>query len=204
MPGLCLLHRCGHRGNVGEVPYPSSMPRRFISPSVIERIAADVLESSGTLDARDSHRVDIVAVAHSYGARVQYVQFDPPTVSARVSRVGTDSRFTYRIEINASESEVRRRFSIAHELAHVILHDDRDREFTFTEFRAPLDSYPDTQELYKEVQANMLGAALLMPQSQVTQFWRKRQDVDDLAGVFEVSRETAFWRLNNLNLLSDE
>ncbi|MEB0003697.1 ImmA/IrrE family metallo-endopeptidase [Cryobacterium sp. 10I1] len=177
------------------------MSTRFISPTAIENLAARMRDEAGLL-GESSSRVDIRRMAVFFGCEVQDVEFSPDTVSARVKRHDDSARFQYLIQINASDAKPRRRFSIAHELAHVALHDDqRGGTFDFVEDRKPLADYRDPNDLYKEVQANMLAAALLMPRKDVERVWEDVDDIDDLANAFAVSRDSAYFRLNNLGLL---
>jgi len=68
------------------------------------------------------------------------------------------------IGVNSLHSKTRRRFTIAHEIGHLILHDDDD--FHVHEGYALVGRRDDDASLgiyKKEVEANYFGAALLMP-----------------------------------------
>ena len=100
-------------------------------------------------------------------------------------------------------TECRLRFTCAHELAHWVLHKGL---YTGTGERAAL--LAETSENNMEVQANMLGSAILMPIAQIKrcfyQLRRGRQNgqlIDDMAGVFQVSRQAMRIRLTNHHLL---
>jgi Zn-dependent peptidase ImmA (M78 family) len=179
------------------------MGHKYIAPALIERIAGQ-MRSDFAPDRQgdDSAEVDIHRIALGLGCRVEVVDFEPPSISARVLRtgvVGSDRKYT--IQIARGDSPRRQKFSIAHEIAHIVLHDDGSNEFV--EFRqAPIDYSPD--ELYKETQANMLAAALLLPESKIRAVWASSKGVDDVAEFFDVSREAACNRLLNLGLLRDE
>lgn len=95
------------------------------------------------------------------------------------------------------------RFTCAHELAHWVLHKGL---YTGTGESAAL--LAETSENNMEVQANMLGSAILMPIAQIKrcfyQLRRGRQNgqlIDDMAGVFQVSRQAMRIRLTNHHLL---
>lgn len=97
----------------------------------------------------------------------------------------------------------RLRFTCAHELAHWILH---KKMYTGTGESAAL--LTAASESGMEVQANMLGSAILMPIAQVKrcfyQFRRGRCDrrlIDDMADVFQVSKQAMRIRLTNHHLL---
>lgn len=84
------------------------------------------------------------------------------------------------IKLRRSDAEVRKRFTIAHELGHLILHGDqklwRDASFSGSA---------------KEMQANGYAAALLVPLWMLTPYARSSQfdyDAEKLAGLFHVSK----------------
>lgn len=95
------------------------------------------------------------------------------------------------------------RFTCAHELAHWVLHKGL---YAGTGKSAAL--LTESAESDMEVQANMLGSAILMPIAQIKrcfyQLRRGRQDgqlIDDMADVFQVSRQAMHIRLSNHRLL---
>lgn len=107
--------------------------------------------------------------------------------------------------INASDSAMRKRFTIAHELGHRILghftndmeeHSDRAEDLFRT---APED--PDKATDSAEVQANQFAAALLMPEDFVRNHHVATKDVDALAKIFRVSEAAMGFRLSALRLI---
>lgn len=97
----------------------------------------------------------------------------------------------------------RLRFTCAHELAHWILHRNL---YIGTGKSAAMDS--SAKETDMEVQANMLGSALLMPMPQVKRsFYQIRSKLStpaliaELASIFEVSRQAMRIRLEDHNLI---
>ncbi len=106
------------------------------------------------------------------------------------------------IGINSTESHVRQRFTIAHELGHFFLHPQKD---TFVDYR---DNQKDVMRTPRERQANMFAAALLMPRSLIfkdVKILSKEgihdMEIQKLAEKYEVSEEAMKYRLMNLNLL---
>lgn len=175
------------------------MSTKYIKPEKIEEIAdkirSDLLPD---YDPEISQEIDIHAIAKKLGCKVEEVDFDPTDVSARVVR-NPDKSFT--IQVNRDDSILRRKFSIAHEIAHIVLHDDGEDEFV--EFRKRQIEY-EPHALYKEVQANMLASALLLPKEPVIIAWELTKSIDVVAEQFSVSKEAAYNRLSNLRLLDDE
>jgi Zn-dependent peptidase ImmA (M78 family) len=115
------------------------------------------------------------------------------------------------IGYNSTHALVRQRFTIAHEISHYLLHTKKsqksqlfiDRHLTFRR-----DGYSAGGVDHEEVEANQLGAALLMPQSLVLQEIKKNDlDLDDeeaiifLAKRFHVSSAAITNRLLNLGML---
>lgn len=134
-------------------------------------------------------------LAESVGASVELVVFTPDTVSARVS----GKNGSYKIQISQNEPLPRQKFSLAHEIGHIILHDVDKKEFV--EYRKPILDYADPSLLYKETQANAFAAALLIPKEEAINVWDSVRDIDDFAEMFEVSKAAAYNRLANLGLL---
>ena len=114
----------------------------------------------------------------------------------------------YRISVNQSEGDQRRRFTAAHELAHYLLHRDllddkgklnRHSDILFGEAASANVSAPFSPS--HEVQANRFAAELLMPRAQIAA--RYRADVDnvvELARAFHVSEKAMKIRLKTLGL----
>jgi Zn-dependent peptidase ImmA (M78 family) len=178
------------------------MDLKYLPPSVIESIADNIRHDNPSAVSYDGdlETVDIYQLAKSLGCKVEEVGFTPDTVSARVLR-SSGSRYAYTIQVARQDSTRRQKFSIAHEISHIVLHDDGQSEFV--ELRQSIDNY-DQETLFKETQANMLAAALLLPGEQVRKAWRDTKSVDQVADIFDVSITATYNRLSNLNLLFDE
>ena len=122
--------------------------------------------------------------------------------SGWIERVGDD----YRIVVNASEPEVRKRFTAAHELAHYLLHrdlmDDGSRMNRHTDRLynrdAGLSTSPFTRQ--HEVQANRLAAQIVMPAAAVRSKRAEGLGAAELARLFCVSRAAMEIRLGTLGL----
>jgi Zn-dependent peptidase ImmA (M78 family) len=115
------------------------------------------------------------------------------------------------IGYNSAHARVRQRFTISHEIAHFLLHAKRsgkpqlfiDRYVVFRR-----DANSSTGADRDEVEANQLGAALLMPRRLVQQEIRNNElNLDDedaisfLAKRFQVSTAAMTNRLANLGIL---
>lgn len=105
-----------------------------------------------------------------------------------------DDGWFYVCEYNRDEISYRNRFTIAHELGHVVLGhvtDERSpkRDTTFTN--------DDPDERY----ANAFAAALLMPEKFVRKLYRSARNIQELADAFGVSTAAMNFRLKNLGII---
>jgi Zn-dependent peptidase ImmA (M78 family) len=115
------------------------------------------------------------------------------------------------IGYNSTHALVRQRFTIAHELAHYLLHVKKNRKsqlFIDRHVTFRRDGYSAGGVDQEEVEANQLGAALLMPGTLVQREVKKNDlNLDDeeaigfLAKRFHVSTAAMTNRLSNLGLL---
>jgi Zn-dependent peptidase ImmA (M78 family) len=161
-----------------------------------------------TLRSTDTYRVpvDIEVVAHRLQLTTAAEALGEEVSGMLVVEGGRGA-----IGYNATHAPVRQRFTIAHEIAHYLLHAKKsirsqlfiDRSVTFRR-----DENSATGDDRHEVEANQLGAALLMPRDLVQQEIRKHDlDLDDedaisfLAKRFQVSPAAMTNRLVNLRLL---
>jgi Zn-dependent peptidase ImmA (M78 family) len=115
---------------------------------------------------------------------------------------------SYAIGVNAAHSHVRQRFTIAHELGHLMLHPGRDLILDHVQ----LNLRDNTSSLgtdRQERQANAFAAELLMPRSEALAEVRRLLDrggtidsrfVRDLAEGFDVSDQAMEYRLVNLGV----
>jgi Zn-dependent peptidase ImmA (M78 family) len=111
----------------------------------------------------------------------------PPKISGLI-QPSTTAPARFEIRVNKYEPPERQRFTVAHELAHFLLH--RDDIGT-----GVVDSimYRSSLTSRKEVEANKLAADIVMPTSTVSQEFKRLggmrtpETVDELAGIFRVS-----------------
>lgn len=118
------------------------------------------------------------------------------------------------IGYNNSNSRVRQRFTIAHELGHLMQHVDFnnnpkeffvDKDF-IVKFRS--DKKYSPREITQEREANAFAAAILMPQKFIMDELKKSKYrglnenslIEHLARVFEVSVPAMTYRLSDLNI----
>ena len=114
------------------------------------------------------------------------------------------------IAIAAGHAEVRQRFTIAHELGHLLMHPGRPL-IAESAHAIRVDRRKNTVGLAdqrEEREANQFAAALLMPQSMTIAEWDRigggavtAEKVRALAAKFIVSAQAMHYRLINLGLL---
>lgn len=170
-----------------------------------ETAALELLEMHG-LQRRLPVPVEVIA--GKLGVLVRRQRFDADDVSGLLLREPGEAPI---IGVNANNAEVRQRFTIAHELGHLVLHKGKrlvvDRAVRVN-FRDAVSSLATDRE---EMEANAFAAALLMPAAAVTDQLhrivrgRHRSDsevVDVLAKKSLVSRSAMEFRLVNLGMLT--
>lgn len=134
--------------------------------------------------------IHVIPLANRLGIEVYKAEW-PPSVSGKIQR---DEELAgesgYAIFVNASHSERRRRFTIAHEIAHFVLHEELIGDGLYDDalYRSGL-SGPE------EIDANKLAADILMPRRVIDEFAFASNDVETLAHQFNVSEQAMAVRL---------
>jgi hypothetical protein len=119
--------------------------------------------------------VDVVEIARAFG--IQVWEGDPgPGMAGKLFRDpinGGDAG--YSILVNAADSYVRKRFTVAHEIAHFFLHRDRVEAKGYISDDVWYRSGMSTRE---EAEANRMAADILMPRPLIAHY--RRQGIQDL------------------------
>ena len=147
----------------------------------------------------DNVHVEVETLAEALDVNVVFEEMED-SVSAMLSIEDGDAN----VIVNAGHPENRRRFSIAHEIGHFMLHvsDDEhlfvDRNF----FRNEASSVGESRQ---EVEANAYAAALLMPARLIEEELPDEFDTElyigDLAENFKVSEHAMTYRLIKLGYI---
>ena len=200
-----------------DLPVPKS---RWEAIQQGQKVAAEERQRLGMGEASAGDLADLL---ESQGVRTAFVSL-PANISGLTL---ADVNIGVFVVVNANHGTVRRRFSLAHEYAHVLMDRDRSGAISRAENRADL----------LEVRANAFAAELLMPAEGVMQFVhglgkgaqsRAQVSVYDeseavqveqraapgsqniqlydavlLAHHFGISRIAALYRLKNLKLVDD-
>ena len=142
----------------------------------------------------DAPPVDLDKIAHELGLKIYAEQLEDGVFGKLVRDSNVPSGFS--IHVNAYDSPARKRFTIAHEISHYILHKDliNVEIVDMTMYRSMLSSEYETQ-------ANRLAAEILMPANLVKREFANDQDVTSLARKFDVSLAAMEIRLRGLRLI---
>lgn len=145
--------------------------------------------------------VDLESIFAELGVEYESVWMDEE--SGSLTRNGD----TFKVSVNALESETRRRFTAAHELAHYLLH--RDLMGDGKKMNRHVDTLYDGGDssgdvIFRrshEIEANRLAAQIVMPKTLVVQKFSETRDVAQLAAQFGVSKAAMEIRLKTLGLV---
>lgn len=151
----------------------------------IERLAERLLAEAGVTEAP----VPVERMAEAQGCKITRAVLDD------VSGILLRAPEGVTIGVNARHALTRRRFTVAHELGHLLLH--RGQEIRYDHhFRVSLRSEVSSAGTdLEEIEANFFAASLLMPDSMLRRDPRTAFiDMDDDAAVSELARDYAVSR----------
>ncbi len=148
--------------------------------------------------------IDIEAIAIARGLKVVAYKLGPD-VSGLLSIENGKGTIAY----NETDSPVRQRFTIAHELGHYELHKEKSHLFVDQQFIYRSQNSKNTEvNKIMEQEANLFASMILMPTSIVRKEFEKMQfdlgsegTIDELAKKFKVSVAAMTIRINDLGLL---
>jgi Zn-dependent peptidase ImmA (M78 family) len=166
----------------------------------IKRSVDKLLQLTGTTQPP----VPVERIAQLRGARVRYVSNEED-----ISGVLFHEEDQTIIGVNALHSKNRQRFTIAHELGHLALHEGEevhvDRRFPVVFLRSHKSSEASD---VREMEANAFAAELLMPNAmirkdlgQVTLDYEDDHVIRELADRYKVSPQAMTFRLMKLGFL---
>lgn len=144
--------------------------------------------------------VPVEKIAERYGIEVRYEPAEDELSGALIRKPDE-----VVIGVNASHHPNRQRFTIAHEIAHFLLHRGIDMHVD-QDFRINLrDQRHSDAVRSEEIEANRFAAELLMPREFIAQDTRRLQAIDEeakrrLANRYRVSKHAMELRLANLGL----
>lgn len=146
--------------------------------------------------------VPIVSIAKDLGLSIYETKDFDDSQSGSLKKEGEN----FVIYLNVNHPYTRQRFTIAHEIAHFLLH--KSYFDTIAEHvslikqpypalnRGGAVSTPEEQKM--ELDANQLAAELLMPEETFKYVWAHHNKIDEVANQFEVSQSAANFRASKL------
>jgi Zn-dependent peptidase ImmA (M78 family) len=179
----------------------------MVAISRATKMAKQVLEEAKVKSA--PVQIDQIAKRH---AHVVFKNLPPDVSGMLVPLAAETSKFRWAIVVNQENAEVRQRFTIAHELGHLLLHryttPHADAGYK-VRFR---DQTSSTGSVEEEVEANQFAAELLMPEDLILSHLGKMgfdyapADTENatvrklirMARKFEVSIQALSFRIANL------
>ena len=171
----------------------------FMKRKDIEEKAKNILMDHSLMDIP----VDPLSVAKALNIKVMNAKFAEPDKSGAVTKrnkIGS-------IFVNHEDSSTRKRFTIAHELGHLVMHmnDNEDGEYidNIDNFRSTVNDTAWSEDKRKEWEANLFAAALLMHEDLVRREWKRTKDLSQLAWRFQVSESAMAIRLSSLGITEE-
>lgn len=152
--------------------------------SYVRRVAKQLLRDSKVRQPP----VDLRHIANHCGLKYEEVDYFPDDVDALIVSA-EDGPVAV---VNKNQSNNRRRFSLAHELGHFVLH----RDGSVLETAISIDSPPtgdsgDERSSVAEREANLFAGELLVPVAFLKEHFRPGMTAADVATLFEVSESVA-------------
>ncbi|MCQ4089460.1 MULTISPECIES: ImmA/IrrE family metallo-endopeptidase [unclassified Exiguobacterium] len=144
----------------------------------------------------------IIELLRSLGVEVYESKMSQLNISGYVT-MSPDSEKPM-IVVNSDEPVSRQRFTMAHELGHLLLHFNWVPNTTLdpdagtnVAYRHHLEIYSPNEKV-QEYEANMFAAELLMPSHKFRELNEKKKDDADLANYFGVSKSAIDVRKNTI------
>lgn len=161
--------------------------------SYIERLAERLLEQSGVVQPP----VPIEQMARAAGCKIV------PAKLRDVSGILVRSAESATIGYNSDHAITRRRFTIAHELGHYLLHEGKEIRYDY-DFKINLRSSASSEGRdVEEIEANFFAASILIPDNILahdprTEYLDLEDDskIEMLAKSYKVSRQAMSLRLS--------
>lgn len=154
----------------------------------IEAKAQDVLLNVFTDEDAFNLPINITKIASTLGLTLKEGIFADDEV------VGAYDKASKTIYVAEADPYFRKAFTIAHEMGHFMLHEEKEKE---TFFRKDV-ILSDKEDRIEEQEANYFAANLLMPKGTLIRYLRLTKDSNYLADIFGVSHSAMALRLKHL------
>lgn len=150
----------------------------------LRKFARELLKRHGITEPP----VDLRRLVECEGLEYQEVDYFPDDVDALI--IPIDGRIVAAVNMN--QTRTRRRFSLAHELGHHLLHPDR----SIHEERMTVDSEISSgcsrkkKDIY-ETEADMFAGELLVPLPFLKKTYKSGMSIPEVANIFDVSESVS-------------
>ena len=138
----------------------------------------------------------LIAKALGYGVYDFHLTADNKKTSG-VVYYKQDDQTEGEILLNPNEPNSRKRFTLAHEIGHIVLKHQGDGEKRTVDKREDMEKMSKSP---KEYAADAFAAELLMPAEEFTKYWIQCANIFQLAEMFFVSKQAALIRIENLGI----
>jgi Zn-dependent peptidase ImmA (M78 family) len=160
-----------------------------------EAAAHDLLKSAwGDELGKCKLPIDPFSIASTLGLKVMRIPLEPDVSGMLAKYPGQDPE----VFVNATDSQVRQRFSCAHEIGHYVKRGSsgsKDEEWGYIDRRGPSAGQGTNPD---EIYANQFAAALLMPEERVKALESEGMSPVSMAVAFNVSLEAMTHRIDNI------
>jgi Zn-dependent peptidase ImmA (M78 family) len=168
-------------------------------------VKAKVAEIHGRFCSHSSGSIDIEEIIRSLGILLFKQDFRTDLSGAAFIR---GAQRIISVNTNKREPIYRQRFTMAHELGHILLHDDQEMSVDVKPITLLRNNESSSGTSWREVEANMFAANLLMPESSIRLEYDRLNSflidediiLERLAKTFGVSNHAMSIRLSTLNL----
>lgn len=153
----------------------------------LENLAKDILINNDMLKLP----VNLIEIATNHNIEVYYEKL-PEGISGAIKY--NKEKEKYQILIEESEPDNRKRFTLAHELAHFFLKDvNKDKLHYDVAYRGAKND--------KEKRADYFAGALLMEESMLRRLYKINPSIKELSKLFNVSDSAMTVRLMTLGII---
>lgn len=160
--------------------------RKNFSTSTIPQIVETLI-----LDYKLTPPINLLTICDDLNIKVKEVDFDDDVSGMLAKKT---------IYLNSNIHENRKRFTLAHELGHYLVHKKQDNSYKGVRFRS---EYIASQEKNEEREANHFASLLLMPKRFIEEELKKTKEISeefifDLAKKYKVSSIAMTIRLEKM------
>jgi Zn-dependent peptidase ImmA (M78 family) len=158
--------------------------------NVIDAKANTILEDVYGAVEKATIPVRLDKILEHYNINISNGEFEDNAVSGAFVRKEKD------IYVANDEPANRQTFTVAHELGHYFLHQEKDTDIFYRTQMLNIDA----EDKDEEQEANWFAASILMPESKLHHYYTLTKDLGKLATIFGVSSIAVYYRLKNLGL----